>query len=114
MDHVQIAIPYGGEATARAFYVGILGFVELPKPNELAERGGAWFRHGDVTLHVGVDKAFIPATKAHPALRCVNYPALLAHLEEHGIDTLNDSLLFEGRPHCYISDPFGNRLELIG
>jgi catechol 2,3-dioxygenase-like lactoylglutathione lyase family enzyme len=114
LDHVQLAIPAGGESIARTFYVEALGFDEVPKPDELAKRGGAWFRSGDVALHVGVDEAFAPAKKAHPALRCADYQKLLERLEFYGIAVTPDPLLFNGRPHCYISDPFGNRLELIG
>ncbi len=77
LDHVQLAIPASQEDVARAFYIGVLGFQEVPKPALLAGRGGAWFRSGEVNIHLGVDPAFIPAQKAHPALRCVGYDALL-------------------------------------
>ncbi len=65
-DHVQLAIPSGGEEQARAFYVDVLGFEEIPKPEELSKRGGAWFRSGSVSLHLGVDDAFTPAKKPIP------------------------------------------------
>ena len=42
-DHVQLGMPEGSEADARAFYVEACGMTELPKPEELAKRGGAWF-----------------------------------------------------------------------
>ena len=29
IDHVQLAMPPGGEDVARRFYVGVLGFVEV-------------------------------------------------------------------------------------
>jgi catechol 2,3-dioxygenase-like lactoylglutathione lyase family enzyme len=114
LDHVQLAIPRDGENVARQFYVDALGFDEFPKPEELAKRGGAWFRSGDVFLHLGIDEPFTPAKKAHPALRCADYSALLERLRDYGIAVTPDPILFEGRPHCYIADPFGNRLELIG
>jgi catechol 2,3-dioxygenase-like lactoylglutathione lyase family enzyme len=114
LDHVQLAIPAGSESVARKFYVDALGFEEVAKPEELARRGGAWFRTGDVTLQLGVDEPFTPAKKAHPALRCTDYQTLLERLQRHGIVVTPDPLPFEGRPHCYIADPFGNRLELIG
>ena len=76
LDHVQLAMPAGEEERARAFYVGVLGMTELPKPAELRGRGGAWFASGAVQLHLGVDGAFVPARKAHPALRCAVYGAL--------------------------------------
>ena len=69
LDHVQLAMPPGGEEKARAFYVRLLGLRELPKPAELAARGGAWFECGALQLHLGVEREFRPARKAHPALR---------------------------------------------
>jgi len=113
IDHIQLAIPPGNEATARAFYVGVLGFEEVPKPAHLLQRGGAWFRCGDAALHVGVDEAFVPAKKAHPALRVHAYDEVVESCRAHGVDVLIDEHLFEGARHCYVSDPFGNRIELI-
>ena len=74
----------------------------------------AWFRSGDVVLHVGVDQHFLPAQKAHPALRCKDYDSALEHIAKRGGSVTPDPVPFEGRPHCYIRDPFGNRIELIG
>jgi catechol 2,3-dioxygenase-like lactoylglutathione lyase family enzyme len=113
IDHIQLAMPKGEEDRARAFYADILGLEELPKPAQLAARGGAWFRSGDVNLHLGVDPDFRPAKKGHPALRCTDYDALLTHLRERGIEITPDDLPFDGKPHCYINDPFGNRIELL-
>ncbi|MBV9700068.1 MAG: glyoxalase, partial [Candidatus Eremiobacteraeota bacterium] len=66
LDHVALAIPPEREDAAREFYAGVLGFEEVAKPPELAARGGAWFRSGDARLHLGVDREFRPAKKAHP------------------------------------------------
>ena len=60
--------PVGGEPVARAFYVGVLGMEEVPKPPVMAARGGAWFTAGAVQVHVGSQPDFVPARKAHPAL----------------------------------------------
>ena len=43
LDHVQLAMPAGREADARAFYQGALGIPEVKKPANLAKRGGCWF-----------------------------------------------------------------------
>ena len=61
IDHIQIAMPAGGEEQARAFYAGLLGFLEVPKPASLAGRGGVWFSAGAAQLHLGVEQAFQPA-----------------------------------------------------
>lgn len=113
IDHVQLAMPQGKEDEARAFYADVLGMTESAKPAKLASRGGVWFQSGDALIHLGVAEPFVPATKAHPALVCANYDALLTRLRSDGVTILADDPMADGRPHCYISDPFGNRIELI-
>src|SRR6476646_9309873 len=93
LDHVQLAMPAGGEAAARAFYVGVLGMVEIPKPAELEGRGGVWFGVGGVELHLGVDPEFRPARKAHPALLVTGLPALVASCEAAGHAALSGTML---------------------
>ncbi len=110
---MQIAIPPGSEDRARAFYVELLGFDEIPKPFELAGRGGLWLRSGEANLHLGVDRDFGPARKAHPAFACARYDTVLQQLESRGVIVNRDENQFEGRAHCYVIDPFGNRIELI-
>ncbi len=109
IDHVQLAIPVGGEDAARAFYVGRLGFTEIAKPEVMARRGGAWFEAGSVQIHVGAEESFVPARKAHPAL---TLRGLVDFVEASGLDaTWNDEL--EDTVRCHVDDPFGNRIELI-
>lgn len=85
---------------------------EVPKPTELAKRGGCWFRSGEVEVHLGVEQDFCPALKAHPALVCENYDALIARLRVAKVSVKED---FEipGTRRSHICDPFGNRIELI-
>ena len=110
IDHVQIAAPAGCEQAARAFYGGLLGLEELPKPEPLASRGGCWFRAGSSELHVGVEDAFVPARKAHPGFVVDDLAALRATLAAQGIDARDDRDL-PGVERFYADDPFGNRLE---
>jgi catechol 2,3-dioxygenase-like lactoylglutathione lyase family enzyme len=112
LDHVQVAIPEQGEARAEAFYAGILGFEILPKPAPLAARGGRWFGRNGVQIHVGVEKDFRPARKAHPALVFAGLDALVERLAEHGVSARWDDEIPTTR-RCFIEDPFGNRIELI-
>lgn len=112
IDHVQLAMPAGREDDARAFFCGVLGMTELPKPPDLAKRGGCWFASGDVQVHVGVEADFRPARKAHPGLRCADLPALLQRLRDAGIAYEEDAAT--AAPRAFIHDPFGNRIELVG
>ena len=112
IDHVQLAIPAGGEPAARSFYTGVLGLPEVPKPPELARRGGCWFESADVKIHLGVEGEFRPARKAHPALVVSALAELLERCRHAGYTIIADEPR-EGRARAYVSDPFGNRIELI-
>jgi catechol 2,3-dioxygenase-like lactoylglutathione lyase family enzyme len=112
IDHVQLAMPPGGEDVAVAFYEGLLGIRHVPKPDHLAARGGCWFEDDDVKVHLGVDHDFHPARKAHPALLVADLPALIQTLRHAGID-VNDDEPLAGYHRVYVDDPFGNRIELM-
>lgn len=112
LDHIQLAMPAGGEAEARRFYGEVLGLRELAKPAPLAARGGCWFEGPTLQLHLGVEQPFAPARKAHPAFLVADLAAWQAHLEQAGIATTPDETV-PGVRRCYAADPFGNRLEFV-
>lgn len=112
LDHVQLAMPESGEYEARLFYSGLLGFEEVAKPANLAARGGVWFVLGAVKVHIGVEKDFAPARKAHPAFLVDDLASLLARLATAGVAARADEPL-GGYNRVYVSDPFGNRIELM-
>ena len=109
LDHVQLAMPPGGEPVAEQFYAGVLGLERVPKPPLLAARGGCWFERGPVRVHLGVEDPFLPARKAHPAFLVRDLRAFVAqrHLDVRWSDEL------PGTVRCHLDDPFGNRLELV-
>ena len=113
IDHVQIAMPAGEEEKARAFYMELLGFAEIPKPLELAKRGGVWLQSGDVQLHLGVESNFRPARKAHPAFVVDDLDRLIAHVQNAGYDLDTSQPPLDGYKRAHIFDPFGNRIELM-
>ncbi len=100
------------EQAAREFYQGILGIPEVEKPSHLAKRGGAWFENGALKVHLGVEADFRPARKAHPALLVSELAELVKRFKASGIDVIDDDPL-EGYFRVYVSDPFGNRIELM-
>ena len=113
IDHVQLAMPHGEEEKARAFYGGLLELPEVPKPPQLAQRGGAWFERGDLKIdNMGVDAEFRPARKAHPALLVQDLATLSMRLRAAGVEVVDDDAM-PGYERVYVTDPFGNRLELM-
>ena len=112
VDHVQLAMPVGEEEKARSFYNRVLGIKETPKPPHLAKRGGVWFEDGSLKIHLGVEKDFRPAKKAHPALLVEGLDELIERCRGAGYEVVSDEPL-EGYHRVYVSDPFGNRIELM-
>jgi len=112
LDHVQLAMPAGREAEARAFYQGLLGIPEQVKPPNLAKRGGCWFERGALKVHLGVEKDFRPARKAHPAFIVDAVRAMAARIKAAGFRVVEDEPL-EGYDRVFVDDPFGNRIELM-
>ncbi|MEO3806740.1 glyoxalase [Nonomuraea sp. B1E8] len=108
LHHVQLAAPAGSEPLLREFYAGVLGLEEVPKPSELAGRGGAWFRGEGVEVHLGIEDGFRPARKAHPAFLVDDIDAYAAKIPGAVPDDL-----FPGFRRIYVSDPVGNRIELL-
>ena len=114
IDHVQLSMPPGPDAVtlAESFFSGLLGLPQVPKPPELAVRGGCWFELGSAKVHLGVEEDFRPARKAHPALVVHDLDALCRLLDASGHPTRRTEDV-PGRPQWYVYDPFGNRIELL-
>lgn len=112
IHHMQLAMPRGEEAAARAFFTGVLGMAEVEKPAALAARGGAWFRAGAVELHLGVEDDFRPARKGHSGILVNDLDGLAERLNAAGQGVRWDPD-FPGFRRVYAHDPFGNRLEFL-
>jgi catechol 2,3-dioxygenase-like lactoylglutathione lyase family enzyme len=112
LHHVQLAMPAGAEERARAFFVGVLAMTEIEKPPVLAARGGAWFRAGNLEIHLGVEDGFRPAHKAHPGILVDDLDEVARRVARTGQDVTWDAD-FPGFRRFYARDPFGNRLEFL-
>ncbi|WP_102274677.1 VOC family protein [Cytobacillus massiliigabonensis] len=112
IDHIQLAAQEGCEEQAREFFGVILGLEEIPKPENLLKRGGCWFQCGNQEIHIGVQKDFVPAKKAHPGLVVENLSALRESLQKQGI-VIKEEPPIAGRNRFFVDDPFGNRIEFL-
>ena len=111
IDHVQLAMPPGGEEVATWFYEEVLGVPRVAKPPHLAIRGGCWFERGTLRIHLGVQEDFVPATKAHPAFTVVDLDRTESWLADRGVVARRETDPI-GPDTLYVDDPFGNRIEL--
>ena len=113
VQHAQITIPKGAESEARAFYCGVLGLREVPKPEILLVRGGFWLEVGAFQVHIGTeDNAERANSKAHVAYEVENLDAWREKLIENDVEILEGIPI----PHYHrfeFRDPFGNRVEFL-
>ena len=112
LDHIQIAAPEGCEDQAREFYGSLLGMREIEKPPILKARGGCWFQCGSQQLHIGVERDFRAAKKAHPAFGVFHLDELCKTLQSAGVAVIEDEAL-PGTRRFHAEDPWGNRIEFV-
>jgi catechol 2,3-dioxygenase-like lactoylglutathione lyase family enzyme len=113
IHHAQITIPKGAEDEARKFYCELLGLVELPKPEELAGRGGFWLAVGDRQVHVGTEETVQRHdSKAHVAYLVDDLEAWREKLLAGGVEAKN-GIQIPGYRRFEFRDPFGNRVEFL-
>jgi catechol 2,3-dioxygenase-like lactoylglutathione lyase family enzyme len=112
LHHVQLAIPPGSEAECRWFYCDVLGWRELTKPAALAARGGLWLAAGEDELHLGVEREFHPARKAHPAFAVADLDEIAGRLKAAGARVEFD-VAIAGVRRFYTHDAVGNRIEFL-
>ena len=112
LDHIQLALPAGAETAMKAFYCEFLGMPEIAKPVALHGRGGFWAMAGSMQVHFGIDPAFTPATKAHPAFIVRDLDGLAHQLSQADHPVAWDISLPDTR-RFFVADPVGNRVELM-
>jgi catechol 2,3-dioxygenase-like lactoylglutathione lyase family enzyme len=111
IEHIQLAVPPGGEDACRAFYLEVLGLPEIPHPMTAAGRSFLWVQLGAQQVHFRPDPDFKAAQFAHPGILVRGVDALAARLKAAGYAVTTEQSIAADRFH--VRDPFGNRLEFI-
>ena len=113
VHHVQVSIPIGAEDAARAFYCGILGFDEIPKPASLAGRGGFSLEVDGFQVHFGTEDGIDRnMSKAHVAYLVTDLDDWKTRLTHAGCEPV-DGIPIPGYRRIEFRDPFGNRVEFL-
>jgi catechol 2,3-dioxygenase-like lactoylglutathione lyase family enzyme len=110
IDHVTVAAPGELEGAVIDWYAGVLGFERLAKPDG-TRSAGAWFRAGDVQLHVTIEPA-PPARVGHFGVIVDDLDAAVEQLRAAG-SQIEPARSIPGRRRCYTRDPAGNTIEIL-
>lgn len=114
LNHIQTTVLSAVEQAAKHFYGTLLGLEEIPKPESLRSRGGAWYRCGPVELHLSIED--LPAdnreSRRHVCFVVQNLAEAERATREAGIEIIPDNRPIRGWRRFYIRDPGGNRIEI--
>jgi catechol 2,3-dioxygenase-like lactoylglutathione lyase family enzyme len=114
INHVQITVPGSAEEASKHFYGAILGLQEIPKPAPLRSRGGAWYRHGAIELHLSVEElaAANRDSRRHICFVVADLTEAETTMQEAAIEIIPDNQPIDGWRRFYVRDPGGNRIEI--
>lgn len=108
MAHVELGMPADGCERARAFYGRLLALRELPD----APTGCCRFETAGTELHLVGRSDFAAPDETAPPLPIARLARDLLPLREAGVDVV-DEVSHDGPRRAFVTDPFGNRLELV-
>ena len=110
IDHCSVLIT--DLAKARAFYAGVLGLTEIPKPKTF-DFVALWYRLDDgQTLHLLQKPQPDTPSPRHFALRVADADIARAHFHAHGV-AIQETGPIPHYDRFFVSDPDGNRIEII-
>src|SRR5215472_1904591 len=109
IDHVSVIIT--DVERSRHFYRDLLGLKEIAKPRTF-DFVVLWFDLGNQQLHLLLKEHPDTLSALHFALRVKDANAARAYFREHGIP-FTETTPIPGADRVFISDPDGNRVEII-
>jgi catechol 2,3-dioxygenase-like lactoylglutathione lyase family enzyme len=113
LQHMSLPMPAGREEQAEAFYTGVLGLPRISKPLPMGDKG-CWFvlpdgRH----IHLVSLEEFAPLGQPHPAFVVDSFGEAEARIVGAGF-SWEPCPRWPGMSRAFTSDPFGNRIEIMG
>jgi len=88
------------------FYATVMGLEAIPRRDRSGR--GAWFRLGDLEIHLAEDSTPQPRSRRHVAVEVADLAAARRTATEHGAEIDQEE---EGR--FWMRDPSGNRIEVV-
>ncbi|HSE98361.1 MAG TPA: VOC family protein [Blastocatellia bacterium] len=114
VNHIQVTVPETALADAKHFYGSVLALEEIPRPSTTSSRGGAWYRLGEVEIHLSVEDAAAAngASKRHICYLVADIKEAEAEFRRANVEILPDERPVEGWIRFYVRDPGGNKIEI--
>jgi catechol 2,3-dioxygenase-like lactoylglutathione lyase family enzyme len=112
LDHVSIIVT--DVARALAFYTGVLGLKEIPRPKSF-DFPGAWLQVGPEVIHLLGQPTPDPRGRRHFCLWVSDVHSAARYIETKGLPVRWDTKYkIEDIDRFFTEDPDGNRVEIQG
>lgn len=114
VDHVQLTVSRAAEEATVRFYREVLALEEIPKPEPLRARGGAWFVLDGLQIHIGIEAAAEnnEQSKRHLCFLVDDLARAQQQFEQAAVPIIPDDQPVDGWRRFYVRDPGGNRIEI--
>lgn len=113
VHHIQVTYPQEVEDAMLFFYSKVLGLAEIPRPEVIKNDSGAWYKLGDIELHISTEKnTNNQGSRRHYCFQVDNLNAFEEHLKRHGVEIIPDQRPLPGCVRFFLRDPGGNRIEI--
>jgi glyoxylase I family protein len=110
IEHVAVIV--SDIERAKAFYGGVLGMTEVPRP-ETFDFPGAWYRNGPTDLHLISRAQIDPESRRHVAFYVADLQTAARVLQAHGYPVLWETMKIAGLDRFFTQDPDHNRIEIM-
>jgi predicted metal-dependent hydrolase/catechol 2,3-dioxygenase-like lactoylglutathione lyase family enzyme len=104
IDYITLTMPAGREREAEAFYAGVLGIPLVDRADD-----GLWFERGDLRVRLAVEAGFVPLGSLHPAFSVRSLADIAGRVRRAGHRIEWQECI----TRAFVTDPFGNRIELV-
>jgi catechol 2,3-dioxygenase-like lactoylglutathione lyase family enzyme len=114
LHHINVTVPKSLEDAAKHFYGVVMALEEIPKPESSRGRGGAWYRLGQMQLHLSIEEPLAPdsLSKRHVCYIVGDLAEAEERFQTAGVEIFRDDLPTPGWSRFYVRDPGGNRIEI--
>jgi len=113
VSHVNVTVPAALEAAAKHFYEGVLGLVQIPKPEGTRQSMGAWYQLGDLQLHLSLeDDVQNEVSDRHVCYQVADIAVAALNFRNAGVEIIADSRPVRGQSRFFVRDPGGNLIEI--
>jgi catechol 2,3-dioxygenase-like lactoylglutathione lyase family enzyme len=110
----HIAIEVTNVNRSREFWASVLGLQEIPRLTEgQSKYDGAWFRLGNLDLHLQERPAGGEKNGQHFALEVDNFDEVVGEAPAFGGKVEEAKMLSGFSKRCFLRDPDNNRIEIL-